>query len=350
MDLLVSSQGSYDNVSGNQKSKIAYYENTGTSTPPEFSFVTDDYQNISLLGISTQLNFYPTFSDLDDDGDSDMILGEYSGYLYYFSNTGGAGNPAIFGSYTILKTSDDNPIIDGIYPIPQLVDIDRDGDFDLVLGKRNGKLNFYENTGTASSYQFELQSSEFGGVHVTQTGFVEGRAVPIFVEIDNKYKLIVGSQDGFIRFYDQIEENINGDFQLFSSALDQINIGKNSAPTIANINNSDYFTLILGNKRGGVGYYESVPFSKIGFDEKESFTVNVYPNPTNSEINVLITENSGLKTKVNIVDLSGRNIYENDFYNETVSINVNHFESGVYLMKIEVNNIITTKKIVINHE
>ena len=102
-DLLISSRERHDSITMDTKGFIYYYENTGTLSDPEFTFVTDDYQGISLMNLGAEKNFYPTFGDLDGDGDEDMILGEYVGWMYYFENTGGAGAPAVFSSYVFLE-------------------------------------------------------------------------------------------------------------------------------------------------------------------------------------------------------------------------------------------------------
>ena len=348
-DLLVSVQGKYDPLSGNQISKIAYYENTGTLVTPQFTFVTDDYQNISTMGISTNLNFYPTFGDLDNDGDEDMILGEYSGYCYYFQNTGGAGNPAIFSTYSILETSDATPIIDGIYPIPQLIDLDRDGDLDLVLGKRNGELNFYQNNGTSSAYAFDLVTTQLGGVNVTEYGFVEGRAVPVFVDIDTQYHLIIGSKNGDLHYYDDIENNINGNFHLVDSTLEDINIGDQAAPAIYDLTNDNRLEMLVGNKRGGVGMYKSAFVSEVGLIE-HNFEFSIYPNPTSNSLYLKVpylNVNQSKNSFVSIIDMSGRTVLSQSISNSLTEINVKNLTKGIYLVQILIENTTFTQKLII---
>jgi hypothetical protein len=343
-DLLVSVQGSYDGNSGNQVSKIAYYENTGTASSPQYTFVTDDFQNLSVLGISTGLNFYPTFGDLDGDGDEDMVLGEYSGYNYLFFNTGGAGNDAIFNTYTILEESDGTLIIDGVYPIPQLVDIDRDGDTDLILGKRNGKLNFYKNIGTPTSHEFKLYTDFLGGVNVTEPLYTEGRAVPIFVDIDNEYQLVVGSKQGNLYYYDDIEDNLELNFNLVSINVDNVNIGSHSAPAIASISNDNKLVMMLGNKRGGLGLYKSAPISDVSLNELK-LNFSIYPNPSTG--NVIIESNTNqLNTEIAVTDFYGKLVYKDRLNSNQKEINLSNLSAGIYLITLTQNGVSTTKKII----
>lgn len=352
-DLLVSCQGHFDPVSGNQISSIYHYRNTGTLASPEFTLVTEDYLNLSTLGIGYSLHFYPTFGDLDNDGDEDMVLGEYSGYCYYFENTGGAGNPAIFSTYTILNDYLSNPLVTptnaGIYVIPTLVDLDRDGDLDLVVGRRNGKLNYYENIGNADDYSFLFLTDHLGDVDVSEWWSIEGYAVPQFLDIEGKYKLLVGSKNGYIHYYDEIEENISSSFHLADSSLDNINIGTYAAPAIADLNNDQRFEMVLGNERGGTVLFKSASASNIGLVEKENeIKVSIYPNPTSDVFMINVTnENINQQYEVVIRDVSGRIIYTASFLHSKFEINTADWSEGTYFAEIRCAEKYTFSKIVV---
>lgn len=301
------------------------------------------------MGISTNLNFYPTFGDLDGDGDKDMILGEYSGYMYYFMNTGGAGNDAIFNTYIILEDNTANPIIDGIYPIPQLVDLDRDNDLDLVLGKRNGKLSYFENTGNTNSYAFELMTQELGGVNVTEFGFVEGRAVPVFVDIDTVYHLIIGSKNGYLHYYDDIDNNIASNFHLVDSTLENINIGDQAAPAIFDLTDDNKLEMMVGNKRGGIALYKSAFVSEVGLNEN-NMEFNVYPNPATNVLNIELSylkANQVNNSNITIIDLSGRSVINKSIFSSNTKLNIESLTNGIYIVVINIQGVSYTQKLVI---
>lgn len=350
-DLLVSCHGQFDTVSGNQKSRISYYENTGTAGNPEFTFITDDYQNISQMGIGTSLVFYPTFGDLDGDGDEDMILGEYSGYCYYLENTGGAGNAAIFNTFILLNDDTATPIFDGTYAFPSLVDLDRDNDIDLVIGRRNGKLFYYENVGTTSSYSFQLITNELGAVDVSEYWTIEGHAIPQFVDVDTNYHLILGAKNGYIHYYDNIDGNLSGSFTLIDSTLEDIHIGTFSAPTIYDVDNDNRFELVLGNQRGGVALYKSGIISDIGIYENEVvYEFGLYPNPADESFIVDlkgISENELVQLKITIYDLSGRLVQTINPSSDLIIINSDDMSNGTYLVEVRGDNGVSYKKIVI---
>lgn len=336
-DLLVSSQGQYDVGSGNQISKLAYYENTGTATTPEFILVTDDYEDLSTLGMGESLVFYPTFGDLDGDGDEDMIMGEYLGYCYYLENTGGPGNPAIFNTFTLLKNSEGEAIFEGTYAYPQLVDIDRDGDNDLVIGRRTGKLHYYENTGT-DEYNFEFKTNYFGAVDVSGDGFIEGHAIPQFVSIEDEYHLVVGSKRGQMFYYDEIEDNIEGGFHLANVFVDNIHIGTYSAPAIVNLTDDNRFEMALGNRRGGVGFYRSAELSNIGIEDLSSdFSFTIYPNPTDDIVQINLGTMSKVQLEemtIEIFNLQGILISKLKPIQNLMTVQLENFAAGTYIVTI----------------
>ncbi|MBD3637279.1 MAG: T9SS type A sorting domain-containing protein [Crocinitomicaceae bacterium] len=349
-DLLVSVQGRYDTVSSNPVSYIAYYENTGTQANPEFTFITDDYQNISQLGLGSQIAYYPTFGDLDNDGDEDMILGEYDGYSYYMENTGGAGNPAIFNTYSILNDNTGSPIFEGTYAYPHLVDLDRDGDLDLVMGKRSGKLTYYENTGNASISIFTQVTQNLGGVDVSEWWNVEGHSIPQFLDIDNEYHLILGSKVGTLHYYDNIEGNIAGTWNLVDSTMENIYIGTKSAPAIYDLTNDNRLEMVLGNQRGGLALYKSAPLSDVGVKENAFSALMIYPNPAKFHITVdlgAIAYEEMSTTTLVLYDLMGRKILEQNVPSKVFNIDLSGLSKGTYLLEISNGSAVTSRKILI---
>ena len=62
-------------------------------------------------GLIVEGNVYdiPTFGDWDDDGDQDLMVGVfYSGNIFYYQNTAGAGNAPVFANHTVLQADGAN--------------------------------------------------------------------------------------------------------------------------------------------------------------------------------------------------------------------------------------------------
>jgi hypothetical protein len=78
---------------------------------------------------------------LDKDGDYDALIGASDGMLYYYKNEGSTTT----ATYT-AKTGTDNPFngIDvGIEAAPELADMDGDGDVDMFVGENAGGVKYF---------------------------------------------------------------------------------------------------------------------------------------------------------------------------------------------------------------
>lgn len=339
-DLLVSVHEQYDPGTGDQISRIAYFENTGMPSNPEFTLVTEDWQNLSTLGIGVGLSFYPSFGDMDNDGDEDMILGEFEGKCHYFENTGTSGGEAVFTTFEVLQTGDGAEVYSGTtFAYPCLVDLDRDADLDLVVGRRDGKLNYYENTGTTSAYSFEKISSNWGLVDVSLYWEIEGQAIPQFVDVDGTYYLILGSKTGYLHYYKKVEGNFTTPYVLADPDLQNIHHGTYSAPAIADIDGDGTFEMIVGNDRGGLVLYESADLSLIGLDkERSELYFNMYPNPAQHKVTLDfgdITAEERALMSVQLMDLQGRELATFSLLDGPLVIDLSHLSNGTYLVNAQ---------------
>ncbi|MEW5674739.1 T9SS-dependent M36 family metallopeptidase [Flavobacterium enshiense] len=92
------------------------------------------------------------------------------------------------------------------------------------------------------------------------------------------------------------------------------------------------------------------PNCTLGVDQfQNEKVIKVYPNPTKGQLNVAINNYSG-KLSVQVFDLNGRKVYNqeiNDFAVER-SINLGGLQTGMYLIKIDGENLNYTQKIILN--
>lgn len=324
LDLFIGNYGYYQ-PSGIYPSKIALYKNTGNFSDPEFTFITDDFANIHSNSMNI-ISPIPTFGDLDGDGDKDMIVGDVVGKLQYFRKDPGPADNFV------LATANYQGIDVGSNAAPQLIDMDRDGKLDLVIGEQSGNLNYYRNTGTAASPVFSLVSNTFGGVDVREPSIISGFSVPCFWDDNGNYQLLVGSERGFLYRYDNIDANLAGNFTLVDSTYITTHEGLRVAPWVGYLNGDTLIDVIIGNYAGGVVQY----FGDISSDIEtvtQSITpvLSVYPNPANTELHITGWNNSvKFPATLEIVGINGQTIRKEIIYSREQAIQIHDLSSGSY--------------------
>ena len=346
-DLIVGHLGYYN---GNtNKSRLAYYKNIGSTTAPSFSLITKDYQALSTYNI---FSMAPTFGDLDNDGDKDLIIGDNNGQLHYFQNIALSGAPALFSNHISSYQSIDV----GNFAYPQLFDVNKNGTLDLVIGSMNGKLSYYSNTGTLTSPTFSLQSSFFGGVDVRQTsiGSITGYSMPFMYSDAGVTKLFVGSEIGSIYAYNNIDGNLTGTFNRTDTAIFNINEGTRCSISYEDITNDGKRDLFVGNHAGGLAFFNSTNVNGVGIKELwKDEDILIYPNPTSDKVTVTINDAVNLEITISVFDILGNEVFKTTTFNNLIHIDVSYFSKGIYFIQFQSKNeiqthIITKKFMVLN--
>jgi hypothetical protein len=272
LDLFIGNYGYYL-PSGIYPSKIALYKNTGSVNAPEYTFITDDFASLhaNAYNINTPV---PTFGDLDGDGDKDMLVGDVAGRLHFFRK-----DPGPADNFVLAQASYQSIDV-GSNATPQLIDIDRDGKLDLLIGEQSGNLNYFRNTGTSAAPVFSLISNTFGGIDVQEPSSISGFSVPCLWDNNGNYVLLVGSERGFIYRYDNIEGNLAGNFTLTDSTYVTTHEGLRVAPWLGYLNGDTLIDLVVGNYSGGVVLFYGDLLNDIEVVSQQARpTLNVYPNP-----------------------------------------------------------------------
>lgn len=342
---IVAGHFAYTDAFQTYRTSLHYFENTGTANSPVFTLVNNDFGGFSSLN---ERGLYPTFGDLDDDGDMDLMMGSLDGSLFYVENTAGAGNFMTFGTLTANYKG----IYVGDFSTPQLVDIDRDGDLDLMVGNYQGRLYYFENTGSASTSSFSASptSSTFG---FDLNAFGSGFAAPFFNDNDGEFELFLGHEKGGIIHLGNIDGNITGIYDTLNLNYGNIYTGRLSTIAIADFDANDTMDFVIGNIRGGLSFYTLKSQDSIISSNANNFDfvkepILIFPNPTNGNLNIKLPEKLSF-ADILVYDKLGRQLLSRSFDNPNLFLNVEltSLSSGLYYLEIITDNGRQTHKVIV---
>jgi hypothetical protein len=305
-----------------------------------FQLTNSDLGGISSIELNLNLgtptlDLSPAFGDIDGDGDDDLIIGDFEGKLHLFTNTAGAGNPPNFE----LTEANYDDIDVGGYATPQLFDLNRDGLLDLIIGERTGNLNYYKNTGTAGNARFELITDQLGGVDLIPPLDFVGYTYPFFFHSDQGILLLCGSQSGELHLYQNIEGNLDGEFLKVDNAFEGFDVGMRSTVSGTDMDGDGNLDLAIGNYAGGVTLFKT-NISYITPPEPEPkkntrLTFEIIPVPSAGQISLISTTDDFFSRILNIkvFDVHGRLVLSID--NTSKKTFDLPLQKGVFYMEIE---------------
>jgi hypothetical protein len=254
LDLFISNQ--YDLSETPWVGEIYFFRNTGSESNPQF-----EEETTSLLNENMGQMLSPEFGDLDGDGDMDLLVGDFNGFIQYFENIS-SGNNLTFSFIENVGNID----LSG-NSVPTLGDVDGDGDLDLLIGQLNGSLMFYRNEGSNSQFNFQIDT--FDDIQV------DNNSAPELVNVDgdDDLDLILGSAGEGILYFQNIGSINNFQFQL-SSNLNIPKTGLNVKPTLGQLFDLGTIDIIAGVSTGGVYHLQKEICFALG-DLNDDGTWNV---------------------------------------------------------------------------
>ncbi|MEZ4924984.1 MAG: FG-GAP-like repeat-containing protein [Saprospiraceae bacterium] len=324
--------GDLDLVVGEYNGKIDYFKNTGTATSPQFAA-----HQTNPFGLSTAIGFaIPTLADLDNDGDLDLLVGEYYANFKYYQNIGTPTNPQFTAPLT-------NPFgLTQVYYIgsPTFVDLDKDGDLDLFVGEYYGNFQYFENTGSASNPQFAApQKNPFGLTGIN--GYI---GFPVFADLDKDgdLDLLVGEYYGNMEYFENTGTANNPQFAAsLTNPFGLTQTDYFAIPAFADLDKDGDMDLLVGEYYATFKYFENI--SSVGTQEKMlNADILLSPNPANDFLD--IKTDTRFKT-IQAFDAQGKLIQT--FNDNPSRINIEQWSSGYYLLKfIDSDGYFASRKVV----
>jgi hypothetical protein len=292
---------------------------------------------------------FPTFTDLDNDGDFDLFMGTPYGDTYnvgeaflFYENTGTANSPSF-----------DEPLVHpfGLEPpygfaMPAFADIDDDGDLDLFTGEYYGMIKFYENTGDNSAPAFEPGIiNPFGLTGAYLFAFIS------FSDIDHDgdLDLFAGEYYGNFLYYENIghveapafASPVTNPFGLQPTYYFNF-------PVIADLDDDGDDDILSTEYYGTFEYFENTEINTGLSESNKNPFFELSPNPTTDEVVIsLADDDPGHLATVQILDLNGKLLKSTILSTIDYRLSTIDLPPGVYIVKLIRKDKVYTKKLVV---
>lgn len=346
-DILVGSSGK--SLSSFTGDRLVYLQNIGTDKIPEFKIIDEDYAALASMNFR---NMSITKADLDGNGKMDLVLTKNTGELYWLKNNA-TGNMSVFSNTPIaleetLPSNLKEPIKIGFNPHPALFDIDSDGDLDLFVVDRLGKIIFYENSGTPTNYKFEKRTSNFGNLSFN---FDINLAI---TSIQDTTYFVISGYEGKVSFYKNISLlNINQfpdpEYLIFdhgSQTKSNRFFGENTSVAFGDLDGDSAADLLMGSNTGGLYMFTQENYGTDSFALKEKSIAKqtqiewkLFPNPNQGSFTLVsLNSNQSIQNyRIEIYSMEGKRIYsENVIASDFLSkeIKLPNRINGTFLVSI----------------
>ncbi len=285
--------------------EIYALENVGTVGDPAWVINYDFTDSIPYNSA-----WRPDFVDLDSDGDYDMVCGSWDSQLHYFENIGSATEP-LWATVVDGWMGIDHEVE---YLSPNFVDIDDDGDLDLFVGDESKQMYYYENIGSATSPDFadSVGLGDFPGAGTSMNLYRPGMTFIDYDE-DGDYDIIGGADysDSKLAYWENTGTASSPEWLTMVEDIIDTSYGNLTSASPIDYNADGVLDMLCGSDFGGMFLYlaEAVPGVEEADTRPNYLTINAYPNPFNSAVRITIDGVGAiheLPLRVEIYDVAGR--------------------------------------------
>jgi hypothetical protein len=340
LDILVGTYG-IQSETGIIEPRLFLFENISENGNLRYELTESDFLNMSTYDGSVNNSLAPTFGDMDNDGDEDLLIGDFSGKLFYFENIAGAGQPMRFAEEVYPYYDIDV----GQFAIPDIIDVNEDGLPDLLIGERNGNsngggacgnINYFQNIGASNAPIFLEDESMspnnpcYGEIFTREPNFFTGYSSPQLLKFQNVDLLITGSESRGVLLYEGSESV----YTLIEESLGNIKEGNRTHPRLFDLDGDGILEVLVGNSRGGLAVFSSdiqTNGIRVGrtFAEASKNNLEIFPNPGQNWIH--IKKQISSRDRVEVINQNGQIVKAVMGQNR---ISAQDLPAGMYMIKV----------------
>jgi hypothetical protein len=259
--------GLLDLIVGDSFGRLLHFRQTSAGSAA-FRLVTAEFSGIEEGSYST-----PNFTDIDGDGLLDLVVGDYEGTLRRFEQD--AARSMVF-----VPVSQGFEGIDvGRYSVPCFTDLDQDGLLDMLVGELDGNINRYEQN-AAGTAEFILVEDTLGGIDVGS----RATPTVADLDGDGLLDLLCGENGGKIVHYEQKTPGSNEFDRISNDVRDVRGYEIRSAPCVTDFEGDGLLDLIVGEDSGNLKHFiqqghSANEFSLVDFNVTGLYDLCKYSAP-----------------------------------------------------------------------
>lgn len=240
--------------------------------------------------------------DFNNDGILDIVVGDRNGYVNYFRGTATGvltTEPDITANGTTIDV--------GYSSAPAIVDWNEDGLLDLILGREStstGSIRLYLNSGTLENHVF----TTYTWIQSSSTNIAWSRCTPQVVDLnlDGKKDLVCGENTAKLVYYENVGTNASpvfSGYEYLESNGSDIDLYYGSRLWLNDWDEDGLLDLLVSDYNGWVYLYHGIP---TGIEDEadagliSSCELSISGSPTNGyfSVNVLLDADSDVKFRI----------------------------------------------------